>query len=143
MSELSSLPTDPESSSDSAAGATELPQALSTPGKRIIGAVVIVLLALVAYWPLHTAGYIWDDGGWLVHNHFVHHWRGLWNIWFNPHDSIQYYPMVFTAFNLQWHIWGGNALGYHVLNIIMQAVPAHARRACRQRRRAGESRLHA
>ncbi len=124
MSELSSLPTDPESSSDSAAGATELPQALSTPGKRTIGAVVIVLLALVAYWPLHTAGYIWDDGGWLVHNHFVHHWRGLWNIWFNPHDSIQYYPMVFTAFNLQWHIWGGNALGYHVLNIIMQAVNA-------------------
>lgn len=92
--------------------------------KFILGAVVIFLLALVAYWPLHTAGYIWDDGGWLVHNHFVHHWRGLWNIWFNPHDSIQYYPMVFTAFNIQWHIWGANPLGYHLMNIIMQATDA-------------------
>ena len=124
MSELSSLPTDSKSPSEATASAAKLPQALSETGRYFLGAVAILLLALVAYWPLHTAGYIWDDGGWLVHNHFVHHWRGLWNIWFNPHDSIQYYPMVFTAFNIQWHIWGGNAFGYHLLNIIMQAVDA-------------------
>ena len=124
MSEWSSLPTDSNSPSNAPAGAAKALGEPSPMHKNILGAVALLLLALVAYWPLHTAGYIWDDGGWLVHNHFAHHWRGLWNIWFNPHDSIQYYPMVFTAFNLEWHIWGGNAFGYHLLNIFMQAVDA-------------------
>ncbi len=124
MAELSPLSADSHSPSEAAPGAIDPAQGLTPKGKFILGAVTIFLLALVAYWPLHTAGYIWDDGGWLVHNHFVHHWRGLWNIWLNPHDSIQYYPMVFTAFNIQWHIWGANPMGYHLLNIMMQATDA-------------------
>lgn len=124
MAELSPISADSNSPSRVPAGAVDISQRVTPMRKFILGVVAIFLLALVAYWPLHTAGYIWDDGGWLVHNHFVHHWRGLWNIWFNPHDSIQYYPMVFTAFNIQWHIWGANPLGYHLLNIIMQATDA-------------------
>ena len=124
MAELSPLPADSNSPSPVPPCAAEPSQGLTQTGKFILGAAAIFLLVLAAYWPLHTAGYIWDDGGWLVHNHFAHHWRGLWNIWFNPHDSIQYYPMVFTAFNIQWHIWGGNAFGYHLLNIVMQAADA-------------------
>ncbi len=124
MAELSPLSSDSNSPSPVSPGAAEPPRGLTPRGKYILGAVAIFLLALVVYWPLHSAGYIWDDGGWLVHNHFAHHWRGLWNIWFNPHDSIQYYPMVFTAFNIQWHIWGGDALGYHLVNIVMQAADA-------------------
>ncbi len=99
-------------------------EGISGAAKVVLGVLGLLLLTQLAYWPLHTAGYIWDDGGWLVHNHFVHHWRGLWNIWFNPHDSIQYYPLVFTAFNFEWHIWGGNAFGYHLMNIILQGIDA-------------------
>ncbi len=124
MAELSPLSADSNGPSYGPPRTVELSQGVRATRKYVLGVVGIFLLALVAYWPLHTAGYIWDDGGWLVHNHFVHHWRGLGNIWFNPHDSIQYYPLVFTAFNIQWHIWGGNALGYHLLNIMMQATDA-------------------
>ena len=84
----------------------------------------MLLLTQIAYWPLHTAGYIWDDAGWLLQNHFAHHWRGLWSIWLNPKDSIQYYPMVYTAFVVQWHLWGANAFGYHLVNILLQGLNA-------------------
>lgn len=90
----------------------------------VLGVLALLALTLAAYWPLHTAGFIWDDTTWLVKNHFAHHWRGLWNIWFNPHDSIQYYPMVYTFFMVQWHLWGAHALGYHLVNIVVQGVNA-------------------
>ncbi len=124
MSELPITPTDSEIPSKAAAINPAGLWRMSKVNTFILGAMALLLLTQIAYWPLHTAGYIWDDGGWLVHNHFAHHWRGLWNIWLNPKDSIQYYPLVFTAFVFEWHLWGANALGYHLLNIIFQGVDA-------------------
>ncbi len=88
------------------------------------GAAGLVLLVLLAYWPLLHAGFIWDDDTWLVHNPLVQHWWGLRYIWLYPRDSIQYYPLVFTAFLLEYKLWGLNHLGYHLVNILLQAANA-------------------
>ena len=84
----------------------------------------LILLVILAYWPLVHAGFIWDDTAWLVKNHAVHHWSGLPAIWWLISSSTQYYPLVYTAFLLQYKLWGLNTLDYHLVNIALQAVNA-------------------
>ena len=86
------------------------------------GALALLVLALAAYWPLIHAGYIWDDYGYIVQNPSLRHVRGLWSIWFVPSTSIQYYPLVYTLFWIEYHLWGTNPVGFHLLNIVLQAM---------------------
>ncbi|HMD53307.1 MAG TPA: hypothetical protein VKJ65_02010, partial [Phycisphaerae bacterium] len=89
-----------------------------------IGSAALAILCFIFYWPLRHAGYIWDDYGWVVNNEFIYHWSGLWFIWFDPRASIQYYPVTFTAFLLQFMLWGLVAGPFHIANIAMQAIDA-------------------
>src|SRR5271170_3076423 len=90
--------------------------------RRALPAVGLILLCFAAYWPLRLAGYIWDDNVWLTDNPIVQNWGGLWYIWFEPHTSTQYYPLIYTAFLLEFKLWGLNTLGYHLVNIGLQAI---------------------
>jgi protein O-mannosyl-transferase len=91
--------------------------------RQLPPAVGLLVLCVAAYWPLRWAGYIWDDDVWLTANPFVQHWSGLWYIWFVPRSTLsQYYPLIYTAFLLQFKMWGLNPLGYHLVNIILQAI---------------------
>ncbi|HMD55737.1 MAG TPA: hypothetical protein VKJ65_14415, partial [Phycisphaerae bacterium] len=92
--------------------------------RQLPAALGLILLCLGAYWPLTQAGYIWDDNVWLTDNPLVQNWGGLWYIWFAPLTSTQYYPLVYTAFLLQFKLWGLNPLGYHLVNIVLQAINA-------------------
>ncbi|HTV47423.1 MAG TPA: tetratricopeptide repeat protein [Phycisphaerae bacterium] len=94
------------------------------PGRQLLAALGLILLCLAAYCPLVHAGYIWDDDVWLTNNPLVQHWSGLWYIWFAPQSSTQYYPLVYTAFLLQFKLWGLNPFGFHLVNIGLQAINA-------------------
>ncbi len=85
-----------------------------------LGAAALALLCLVTYYPLQKGAFIWDDRQWLLVNSFVHHWKGLKFIWFKLSASPQYYPMVFSVFDVEWHLWGASALGYHLVNVLLQ-----------------------
>ena len=87
-----------------------------------LGALALLVLAFAAYWPLIHAGYIWDDYGYIVQNPHLRHLRGLWSIWFVPSSSIQYYPLVYTLFWIEYHLWGTDPVGFHLLNIVLQAM---------------------
>src|ERR1043166_8634484 len=56
-------------------------------------------------------------------NPFLKTARGLHDIWFStkPNDP---YPITLTSFWIQWHLWGHNPLGYHVLNVVLHGVCA-------------------
>ncbi|NNM87136.1 MAG: hypothetical protein HKL95_01305 [Phycisphaerae bacterium] len=110
VSSLPRLPTDP-----------------SHAARRLWKSPWLAGLALFAaawaiYWPLVHAGYIWDDAGWIYQNPVLRHWHGLWWIWFKFGDTIQYYPLTFTGFFLQYRLWAGHPLGYHIVNILLQAA---------------------
>src|SRR5271170_8320236 len=103
---------------------TEMPEKPTQPAwlKQLPAAFGLIPLCALAYWPLRLAGYIWDDNVWLTDNPIVQNWGGLWYIWFEPHTSTQYYPLIYTAFLLEFKLWGLNTLGYHLVNIGLQAI---------------------
>ena len=90
----------------------------------VMPVLAMLVLCLVVYYPLHAAGFIWDDGYWILNNPTMHHWRDLGVIWFNPMTFMQYYPLSVTAYFLQYQLWGTNALGYHIVSILLQVISA-------------------
>ena len=47
---------------------------------------------------------------------------GLWRIWFDYRATPQYYPLVHTSFWIEYHLWGLNPAGYHVVNVLLHAL---------------------
>ncbi|MBF0280818.1 MAG: hypothetical protein HQM13_23705 [SAR324 cluster bacterium] len=48
---------------------------------------------------------------------------GLWRIWTTT-ETPQYYPLVFTTLWIEYHLWGLNPTGYHIVNILLHGINA-------------------
>ena len=83
----------------------------------------IFLFTLLAYLPALKAGFIWDDDG-HVTLPYLRSWDGLFRIWFEPGATQQYYPVLHSAFWLEYQLWGNSAFGYHLINILLHATAA-------------------
>ena len=101
---------------------SDLPAGNTSGWAGPVGAVGILLLTLVAYAPLRWAKFIWDDSLWLLHNPVVLHWDKLLMAWINLTQDPQYYPLVFTVFNVEYHLWHFNPIWYHLVNVLLQAL---------------------
>lgn len=84
----------------------------------------IILLTLVAYLPAIRCGFIWDDDRYVTENVTLRNLAGLGQIWFKPGATVQYYPLSFTTFWIEYHLWGLDPAGYHVTNILLQGLNA-------------------
>ncbi len=85
---------------------------------------LIVLLVFLAYLPALQGGFVWDDDDYVVNNLLLHSLKGLSQIWFAPGTTPQYYPLSFTSFWVDYHLWKLNPLGYHLTNLLFQATNA-------------------
>ena len=104
------------------ASAPERPAA--SPGQRAAApGLLIVALTLLAYLPAMRAGFVWDDPDYVTQNELLRSLGGLARIWL-PGSTYQYYPMVFTSFWIEYHLWGLYPLGYHLSNILLHAGSA-------------------
>ena len=83
----------------------------------------ILALTLVSYWPALSAGFIWDDDDYVTENPLLRDADGLRRIWTTT-ETPQYYPLVFTTFWLEYHLWGLSPLGYHLVNVALHAINA-------------------
>ena len=104
--------------------AVELSAAGST--RRIHPAVlaaVIVVVTVIAYLPSMRGGFIWDDNDYVTDNTNLRSAEGLVRLW-EPGNTRQYYPIVFTSFWVEYHLWELNPLGYHITNVIGHIVSA-------------------
>jgi protein O-mannosyl-transferase len=88
----------------------------------IISAALLVFLAVVAYFPALSGGFVWDDNDYVTENQALRDLDGLRHIWFDVHATPQYYPLVQTSFWLEYHAWGLNPLGYHFVNLLLHAL---------------------
>ena len=85
---------------------------------------LLIAATFAAYWPALQADFIWDDDSYVTQNPTLQSFRGLEAIWFKPGASPQYYPLVFTSFWAEYHLWGLAPMGYHLVNILLQAANA-------------------
>ena len=60
----------------------------------------------------------------MTNNLLLHSLKGLWQIWSAPSATPQYYPLSFTSFWVDYHLWQLNPLGYHLINVLLQATNA-------------------
>ena len=84
---------------------------------------LLVAATFLAYQPVWHAGFIWDDDELLTNNPVVKSADGLWRSWFTA-STLDYYPMTFSLWWLEWQVWADNALGYHLVNILLHALSA-------------------
>jgi tetratricopeptide (TPR) repeat protein len=83
----------------------------------------IFLVTLLAYWPALSGGFIWDDDGHVTRAD-LRGLSGLFRIWTEFGATQQYYPVLHSAFWLEYHVWGDSPLGYHLLNVLLHALAA-------------------
>ena len=74
--------------------------------------------------PALRGGFNWDDDAYVTNNLTLRSVHGLSQIWGQLTATPQYYPLVFTSFWLEYHLWGLNPLGYHVVNVLLHALAA-------------------
>jgi Flp pilus assembly protein TadD len=95
----------------------------STLPAWLLGA-LLALATILAYLPAWHAGFIWDDDSYLTDNLTLRSLSGLRQIWCSLTATPQYYPLVFTSFWLEHHLWGLNPLGYHIVNVLLHTLAA-------------------
>ena len=95
-----------------------------TPKPLWLG-LLLVVATLAAYWPVFSAGFIWDDDAYVTENPLLTAPDGLWRIWFSAHSQSQYFPLVFTTLRLEYALVG---LESRWLSR-RQCRPAHRQRA--------------
>jgi hypothetical protein len=84
----------------------------------------LVAITLIAYLPALGNGFIWDDNDYVTQNLVLRSLDGLRRLWFEPQSVPQYYPVAFTGFWFEYHLWGLHPFGYHVVNILLHATSA-------------------
>jgi tetratricopeptide (TPR) repeat protein len=92
--------------------------------RRLLWAGLILLITFVTYLPALRDGFVWDDYENVAANQSLHTLDGLKQIWVNPHASYQYYPLTYTSFWIEFHLWGLRPAGYHLVNILLHALNA-------------------
>lgn len=97
------------------------PSSLRARATLWASAALVTLLA-VSFAPVSWNGFIWDDNMYVTQNPTLRDWDGLRKIWFEPGATPQYYPLVFTSFWVEHHLWGDRPLGYHIVNVALHAA---------------------
>ena len=83
----------------------------------------LIVTVLLAYYPSWYGGLIWDDSAHMTRPD-LRSLHGLFRIWFDLGATQQYYPLLHSAFWVQYHLWGASTLGYHLVNILLHATAA-------------------
>lgn len=100
-------------------------QGLGLNRARLVGlGLMLVLATIAAYWPAYSSGFIWDDDEYVTQNVCLHDTSGLRRIWFDTGATPQYYPLVHTLFWLEYHLWGLQPMGFHMVNVLLHIVGA-------------------
>jgi protein O-mannosyl-transferase len=98
------------------------PSAPNFPWKKLLRVGLIFAAVAWIYSPVFHGGWLWDDDVLITGNLLVHHPVGLWKIWFDPGRLIDYFPLSVSVEWIEWHLWGDNTLGYHLVSIGLHAV---------------------
>lgn len=81
----------------------------------------IVILTPIAYWPSLWGGFLIDDDILLTDSALIKAADGVWRFFWSA-EAIDYWPVSNTSLWLEWRLWGGQALGYRITNLLLHVV---------------------
>jgi len=97
---------------------------IELPWKRIVlGSCLIILATFLSYSPAMRGGFIWNDDTFLTENPAIKASNGLYDIWLTTRLP-DYFPLTSTSLWLEWRLWGKNATGYHIVNVLLHGLSA-------------------
>jgi tetratricopeptide (TPR) repeat protein len=88
----------------------------------LVGA-LLLLVSLLTYLPALDGKLLWDDDA-HVTAPALRSLGGLWRIWTDSRATQQFYPLAHSAFWIQYHLWGLETVGYHVVNVVLHVTSA-------------------
>jgi protein O-mannosyl-transferase len=131
---MTSSPENPEADSPPADSLViTYPDDSSNPKDMALWAGVLVLLALVAYWPATDGKFVWNDDANVTRNVLLLEPGGVARIWTQRwseptrYPMQQYHPLTDTVYWLEFHLFGQDAdgsaqpFGFHVTNLVLAA----------------------
>ncbi|MDE1171984.1 MAG: tetratricopeptide repeat protein [Verrucomicrobium sp.] len=86
-------------------------------------AAAILLAGFWVFAPALSGEWLWDDDFQITANRPIQEPGGLLKIWFAPTEP-DYFPLKSTLQWIQWQLWGGHALGYHLATLGMHLLAA-------------------
>jgi protein O-mannosyl-transferase len=90
--------------------------------KQWLFASALVAAVFLAYLPAWRGEFVFDDDLHLLNNPVLKP-GGLAGAW-TPGGYLNYWPLTFTVYRLEFEAWGLNVLGFHLVNIALHAVAA-------------------
>src|SRR5437868_2183292 len=85
--------------------------------------ILIFLAVVISYLPAIHAGFVWDDEQLVTANPLLKNLSGLGEIWVGSRTP-DYFPVTNTLFWLEAHVFGNQAAGYHIVNVLLHAANA-------------------
>ena len=76
----------------------------------LVAAALLAVVTVVAYVPAIRGGFVWDDDAYVTANSTLRDLDGLRRIWLEPGAVPQYYPLTFTSFWVEHHVFGASPL---------------------------------
>ena len=103
----------------------QLPVAEQKEPTRNLWLFASILIAAVAlsYSPAWNGRPVWDDDAYITKLE-LRPLEGLANIWTRPGTTLQYYPLVYSVFWVEYKIWQDTTWPYHLVNIVLHAFSA-------------------
>jgi tetratricopeptide (TPR) repeat protein len=91
------------------------------PARLAFGVFALMALVLVVYLPLLPGSFVMDDARLVGEqaNPLVNGQLTLRSVWFQTD-----FPLTLCAWWVEWSLWGNQPLGYHIVNIVLQAISA-------------------
>lgn len=91
---------------------------------------VLILAGIAAYLTSFQNSFVWDDIGLISINPYIKSWKHIGDIFtsFLYHKTGEsgtfYRPIVSLSFLIDYSVWKGNSIGYHLTNLIFHIVNA-------------------
>ena len=105
-------------------GRSERPPAVVEPvrPRDWLFAAALVAAVFLAYQPAWQGGFIWDDDTHLLNNPVLRP-GGVFRTWV-PGTYVNYWPLTFTVYWVEYQLWGLDPVGFHLVNIALHALSA-------------------
>lgn len=81
----------------------------------------MLLLSLIAFFPVLFSGFIWDDVDVIFVSASAADFSTLWKIWTRPDLTAQYYPLTYSSLWLEFKLFGYQPFWFHLSNILIHA----------------------